>query len=196
MWEALRPRLVSLGLDPCRVENAVGVGVPDTNYLSGWMELKDVPAWPKREDRPLMIPSLVEKSGRDQVAWMFRRWSAGGPAWLMLRVGRELLLFSAFDAPTVRVGRTKAELRRLAVWRTNSHGEWAPELGAALKAWLTWDLPALPPPSQARLMRLKCMKTVSETAADMGWHTSSVEYGEHPDAAGSMANDLIDYWLA
>src|SRR5579864_5013992 len=114
MWGSLQPRLAALGLDPVRIENALNRGTPDVNYTHGWIELKSVERWPVHANHPLRLPALMERP--EQVAWLTRRWAAGGAAWLMLRVGRDLLLFSGLDARTVRLGQDQARLRELACW--------------------------------------------------------------------------------
>lgn len=103
MWKHLRPHFKQWGLDPIRVENAVDRGTPDVSIVTGWVELKYLRAWPVREDTPVRLPKLEAH----QAAWMARRWAAGGPCWLLVRVADALCLFAGADAPAVRRGLPK-----------------------------------------------------------------------------------------
>ncbi len=77
------------------VENRVGVlGCPDVNYVEGWIELKWLRAWPKREATPVTIDHFT----RAQRRWLCKRYMAGGNAWMLLQVQREWLLFTGRDA--------------------------------------------------------------------------------------------------
>ena len=149
-YAALRPHLQALGLDPQRVENGLGAGTPDVSYTSGVIEMKYEAAWPVRPDTPLTVKSFVSRKA--QVPWLTRRWLAGGPSWIMLRVAEEYLLFAGLHARAVRAGQTQAYLKHTACWRTE-------RLGAAdwprLRAWLTWDYAALPPEAQVKLRQLR-----------------------------------------
>ena len=92
MWRTLRPAMLSL--DPVRIECKVDEGVPDVNYLTGWLELKyaDCPA-----TDPQYIPRLPHFTP-EQRRWLSRRWKAGGLVWLMLRTEGEWLLFDGYSA--------------------------------------------------------------------------------------------------
>ena len=81
--EALR------SLDAISVENAVMPGTPDVEFIGGWVELKYVPAWPKRLGTALAVPHFTPI----QRAWLRRRIRRGGKAWLLLRVDCEWMLF-------------------------------------------------------------------------------------------------------
>ncbi|MDB5177551.1 MAG: hypothetical protein JWN75_1219 [Candidatus Saccharibacteria bacterium] len=83
MWSALRPHLVGWGLDPWRVETASKDGIPDVNYTYGWIELKTIPAWPKRAATVVAIDHFTP----EQRVWGIKRWRAGGLSWHLLRVG-------------------------------------------------------------------------------------------------------------
>lgn len=93
MWEAIRPRLKKF--DPVRIENVVGSGTPDVNYNDGWIELKYLDAWPVRDNTPVRIDHFTPQ----QKAWLVRRESTGGKAWLLLKVGKtDWLLFTGMTA--------------------------------------------------------------------------------------------------
>jgi hypothetical protein len=84
-------------LDPRRVENLLGIGTPDVNLSTGWVELKWVRAWPRNESTPLRLPHYTD----EQRAWLLRRWNAGGGAWLVLQVQREWFVFNGPAAQAV-----------------------------------------------------------------------------------------------
>lgn len=81
-------------LDAVSIENGVGAGTPDVNFIHGWIELKSIPRWPSRQRTIVPIPHFH----RGQRMWLAQRWNAGGGAWLLLKVGREWLLFNAPEA--------------------------------------------------------------------------------------------------
>lgn len=104
LWELLRPRMA--GLDPVRIENMVTVGVPDVNYTRGWIELKAIRGWPKRETTIVKLDHFMPQ----QRGWLVRRRQAGGRAFVLLSVGDEWILFDGAVA-AIYLGRvTKAEL--------------------------------------------------------------------------------------
>jgi hypothetical protein len=89
--KALATRVVKLlkPLDAMRVENPCHPGTPDINYIGGWIELKQVDAWPKKETTPLRLPHF----SKQQRIWLTRRWAKGGDAWVLLQVAKEYFLF-------------------------------------------------------------------------------------------------------
>ena len=103
--KALRP------LDGCAVETKLEDGIPDVNYVGGWIECKCLKAWPVRPATPVRLDHPLMPH---QAAWLCRRWRRGGKAWVLLQVGREWLLF---DPPTAKekLGTaTREELRLIA----------------------------------------------------------------------------------
>jgi len=101
MWETLRPHLVSL--DPQRVENSCTPGCPDTEFIGGWMELKEI-VMPKRKAPILKVPKYVQ----EQRVWAVQRHRHGGKVWFLLKIGHVWLLFKGEVAATV-VGRCSLE---------------------------------------------------------------------------------------
>ncbi len=74
-------------------EDALQSGIPDLSYSGGghhgWIELKWLEAWPKRADTIVRVPHYT----KEQKHFLLSRGRAGGRCWLLLRVGREHLLF-------------------------------------------------------------------------------------------------------
>lgn len=97
-------------LDPIPVENSACPGTPDINFRSGWIELKKLKAWPKR-DLPVLMPHFHP----GQIAWILRRTLRGGLVLFLLNVGKEyILLDGAFAAE--RIGKaTQSEIREKAI---------------------------------------------------------------------------------
>lgn len=181
MWTALRPALDAMGLDPVRVENVLGEGTPDVNYVGGWIELKHLDAWPKRSDTVVHF----ERFTVFQKEFLRRRWWAGEATWLMVRVGPELLLFSGFDAPAVRQGLSQTGLRLLSVWGSRD-GRWS-DLGPVLRR-RTEDLS---PPLRARLLRQMALFRLDQVAAHLGVRPEDVADAELRED-NPLTNDLID----
>lgn len=82
------------GQDPISVENLVGVGTPDVNYVGGWIELKVLEKWPVRPSTPVRLPKLTQ----EQRIWLARRWARDGQAHLLLAVAHEWLLFTGISS--------------------------------------------------------------------------------------------------
>lgn len=89
----VRPRLLAKGVLTTHHEDALNVGVPDLSYSGGgahgWIELKWLPAWPKRAATIARIAHYT----KEQKHFLLSRGRAGGRCWLLLRVGKEHLLF-------------------------------------------------------------------------------------------------------
>jgi len=93
-WRSIKPVLVEANLDPHRIENIVGDGTPDVNYLNGWIELKHKREWPKRESTLVRLPHFTAMQRR----WLERRHNLGGKCFLLLRVELDWLLFDGLTA--------------------------------------------------------------------------------------------------
>lgn len=97
-------------LDAIAVENPALPGTPDVNYVEGWIELKQLTAWPQKADTVVHVDNFTPQ----QRVWHIRRRLAGGTSWLLLQVGREWLLFDGAVA-ALNIGLcTCNELRCLA----------------------------------------------------------------------------------
>ena len=98
--------LKDAGLDAMAVENPCNPGTPDVNLVEGWIELKQLPKWPKRGTTTVRIEHFTQV----QRMWLARRWDKGGNVYLLLQVRQDWLLFSGEDAAD-HVGKaTEAEL--------------------------------------------------------------------------------------
>lgn len=93
-------------LNAISVENPCLPGTPDVNYIEGWIELKWLRSWPKREETPVRL----EHYTKVQRVWAFRRRRAGGQCWMLLQCGREWLLMDGAVAALTLGHCTKAEL--------------------------------------------------------------------------------------
>jgi hypothetical protein len=90
----VRKGLRAKGVLTTHHEDALQSGIPDLSYSGGghhgWIELKFLKAWPKRKETPVRIAHYTE----EQRHFLLSRGRAGGRCWLLLRVGREHLLFN------------------------------------------------------------------------------------------------------
>jgi len=102
-------------LDAQRIENSCGRGVPDVNYIGGWLELKQQNNWPKRPTTKVRLDHDLTK---EQRIWIRRREKKGGTVYVLLQVSRDYLLLSGGVAATIIGESTEAELRAAAlhVW--------------------------------------------------------------------------------
>lgn len=85
-WRTVRPGFS--GWDPQRIETPDIDGTPDVNHLFGWVELKYVRAWPKRDNTPLRL----DHYSQHQRVWHKRRCKAGGLCHVLLGVEKEHFL--------------------------------------------------------------------------------------------------------
>lgn len=90
------------------VENSALPGTPDVNYVEGWIELKQLPKWPKvGEDRNILLPHFTPQ----QRLFMLQRHRHHGKVWLMLKVGRDEWFLFRGKVAAEHVGRcTRAQL--------------------------------------------------------------------------------------
>lgn len=89
MWDAIKPNMA--GLDARRIEStSTASGIPDVNYVQGWIELKCLRGWPVREKTIVKVKHFTA----DQRAFLRVRWAAGGKTFLLLKVAKEWLLFT------------------------------------------------------------------------------------------------------
>lgn len=87
----MRKRVVRIlkPLHAVSIENGVGMGTPDVNFVGGWIELKSMPRWPMLCDTILR----VEHWTPSQKLFHRQRAKAGGKSWVLLKVENDWLLF-------------------------------------------------------------------------------------------------------
>lgn len=98
------------GLDPVRIENKLELGVPDVNYVEGWIELK----WVRRPPIRGGVLTLDHFTPHQQT-WLTRRTHSKGRAFLLLKVSNEWLLFTGLSAAENLGKLTIEELRKVAL---------------------------------------------------------------------------------
>ena len=96
---------------PVPVENAARPGTPDVNYSGGWIELKRLLGWPKKNTTPVRIASYTPQ----QRIWMRTRWAAGGRVHGLLLVGKEWLLYEGHVAADIWGISTQNVMRKSAL---------------------------------------------------------------------------------
>ena len=96
-------------LDAFAVENPAHPGTADVNYIEGWVELKQLKAWPKRASTPVRIEHYTSQ----QRIRARKRWNKGGNIFWLLQVKNEWLLLDGNVAAALYDGGaapTRAEL--------------------------------------------------------------------------------------
>ena len=102
-----------LPLKMYRIENKVAKGTPDVHFIhkgvSGWIELKYIPEWPKRK-----VYCGIKQT---QVLWLKEYYNQGGNCWVAVRIGREAIaVFSGDKADVLISGPTRAEFLNAVTW--------------------------------------------------------------------------------
>lgn len=97
--------------DPVRVENSVGPGTPDIEYIGGWIESKMLPRWPKRAGTVVRVAHYRP----DQRGWHVRRRMAGGVVYVVIQIADDVLVFDALDAAKGLGFWTREQMNRIAV---------------------------------------------------------------------------------
>lgn len=79
-------------LDAVCIESPkTGLGIPDVNFIGGWIECKNLAAWPKHADeRPVKFNHPLTK---EQGVWLYRRSRAGGLAMVCAKVSTSWFFF-------------------------------------------------------------------------------------------------------
>lgn len=107
----MRRRLVKIlreqGRDAYPIENMVGVGTPDVEYVGGWIECKKHKAWPKKDTTPLRLGHPLLPS---QKQWIRRRAACGGTVHVLIQVGMDFVLLGPGAALNLLGAATKDEL--------------------------------------------------------------------------------------
>lgn len=117
-------------IDAKAVENKCGIGTPDVNYADGWIELKWMRRWPKIHDGQ---PVLFEHYTPQQRLWARRRAKRGGRVFLLVKIGRDWLLYTGAWAAEHfgRVGKNRLMGEAIGHWDTHLNHK---ELIACLRA--------------------------------------------------------------
>ena len=188
LWDKMRPHLAPL--DPVRVENALGNGTPDVEYAGGWIELKDGVSWPKKVEDPVRVHSLDRRPG--QVAFLLRRWLAGGRCWVMTRVGRQVFLHPGYEAKRLRDGLTTRQFLTEAVWSSRADGRVSATDAVRLRTILAGDVESMDCFTRARHHRLTVRWTIEQAASAMSVEVDVLRSAEGRDL--DAAQDVLDWW--
>jgi hypothetical protein len=104
LWNTMRQQMGAnkYWREATRHEDALQKGIADVSYIStlgqhGWIELKQVNEWPKRESTILRIDHYSD----DQRMWLKRKGKAGAFTWLFVKVQRDYMLFDWLQAQHV-----------------------------------------------------------------------------------------------
>lgn len=112
-----RIRSALYGRDPRRCENAVDPGTPDIHYIGGWIESKQLPAFPKRPETVVAVAHYVQ----GQRSWHVRRCKAGGRVHVVIEVAGECFVFDALNAAQhLGVDWTREDMVREALCHTRT----------------------------------------------------------------------------
>jgi hypothetical protein len=89
-------------LEATRHEDKLQLGIADVSYVSrqrqhGWIELKKLAEWPKRESTIVRIDHYTS----EQRIWLKDKGKVGGFTFLFLQVGRDYMLFDWQQAQQV-----------------------------------------------------------------------------------------------
>lgn len=116
-WSQIRDGMTGMWVAD-RIENECGgAGIPDVSFgvagRNGWMELKYLQAFPRREGTLVRIDHYTIA----QKKWLRRRGRVAGDCWLFVRVADEWFLFDWLRAQEVTEW-TSGE------WREKANGHW------------------------------------------------------------------------
>jgi len=95
-----------------RIESSAGNGVPDVSFgmisryngrrFNGFLELKYIPQWPKKDETNLKLPLRPE-----QKIWIQTRGGIAGDVWVLCRICDDFILFSDAQALCANQGQTQ-----------------------------------------------------------------------------------------
>jgi hypothetical protein len=107
-----------ISLDARAIESpSTGIGIPDVNYIGGWIECKWLEEWPRRADTHPV--KFKHKLSKEQGMWLYRRTKAGGVALCCCQVDQDWFFF---DGMTIKdrfdfMTRSEMELEALLHFR-------------------------------------------------------------------------------
>lgn len=118
LWTYTKGKLTGSGdIFLSRHEDSVTLGVPDVSFamdnVNGWLELKHLPEWPKRDTTVVKMKRYTE----EQRKYILESGEHGGRSYLLLQVGKVYLLFGHWGAQLVgKVPRTRLEAIAIKTW--------------------------------------------------------------------------------
>lgn len=107
LWRYLKTGMTGKWL-ATRIESCAGNGVPDVAYTvknkHGWMELKYIKEWPKRESTKIKLPLRPE-----QKLWIATRGKLADGVWVMCKIDNDYYLLDYELAILACDGWTRSE---------------------------------------------------------------------------------------
>lgn len=167
--------MVKAGLDPVRVETYTADGIPDVQYIDGWIELKYAANWP-RFGGVFRIGHYTQQ----QKIWGLRRWHAGGLAFLLLNVQNDWLLFDGWTAFHFLGKINRAELEKLAL--VNYSGP-SKNILKNLHPFLKENLNEMSTNQKCRWLRVRSMIKLEQISEKLNCSNEEIiaaELGNHP----------------
>lgn len=133
----MRQRVIKAlkSLDAIAIENSIGQGTPDINYIEGFLELKWLRRWPTKETTIVQLPHFTLGQRR----WLRNRYSRGGHSWLLLQCRSEWLLFHGLDAHDYVGLLTRSGLYRVARARWTKGLKDKELVECLTRDWESWD---------------------------------------------------------
>lgn len=115
-WKLLRDKMKYMKGRWDRMENGVGVGMPDINFclngVEGWIEMKS-PTEPKHMHTPLFGSN--HRISQDQKNWFKRQMDAGGRAFILIGTDKRWMLIHGRHVETLNT-LTVIEIMAIAEW--------------------------------------------------------------------------------
>lgn len=96
-------------LDAVAIESPLtGIGIPDVEYIGGWLECKWLRTWPKRaETHPVKFSHPLSAA---QMVWLARRCRRGGIAMCVVQVSKSWFFFDGIRIKTLWDQMTRPEM--------------------------------------------------------------------------------------
>ena len=118
LWAYIKKGMLTSGWHVTRIESSAGNGVPDVSFgipeKNGFIELKYIKEWPKRESTKVKLPLRPE-----QKHWLKARGQLSGNVWVICRIEDYFYLLD-YDSAIIAcdVGWTQDE------WKKHSNQYW------------------------------------------------------------------------
>jgi hypothetical protein len=120
VWKYIKEGMKSFWL-ASRIESSAGNGIPDVvftlpsvlkrNSRHGFMELKYIPEWPKKEDTLIKLPLRQE-----QKIWIMGRGAIAGGVWVLVRIADTFFILDYKQVIQTFQGLPKAEWYKFKHW--------------------------------------------------------------------------------